>query len=113
MRLFAGTPWDRPPTCDRCGGLEADCKCPPAPAPRVPPGEQTLQIRVEKRKKGKIVTLVLGLQAGDEERSALLTKLKNACGAGGTAQEAELELQGNHQERLRAALVKLGYRVKT
>ena len=28
-RLFAGTPWDRPPTCERCGELEAECKCPP------------------------------------------------------------------------------------
>lgn len=112
MRLFAGTPFDRPPTCDRCGKLEADCKCPPLPAPRVPPESQTLRLAVEKRNKGKVVTLVSGLEGTAEQISELLTLLKDTCGAGGTVQEDQLELQGNHQDRVRAALVKLGYRVK-
>ena len=40
-RLFAGTPWDRPPTCERCGKLESECACPPpAVEPkRLPPEE--------------------------------------------------------------------------
>ena len=28
-RLFAGTPWDRPLTCERCGQPESACQCPP------------------------------------------------------------------------------------
>jgi translation initiation factor 1 len=113
MRLFAGTPFDRPPTCDRCGALEADCKCPPPAAPRVPPASQTLRLLVEKRKKGKIVTLIRGLASSSTEQAELLTQLKNVCGAGGTIQDDQLELQGNHQERVRAALSKLGYRVRS
>jgi translation initiation factor 1 len=112
MRLFAGTPFDRPPTCDRCGKLEADCKCPRLPAPRVSPESQTLSLAIEKRKKGKVVTLVLGLEGTAEHKSELLTLLKDACGAGGTAEEDQLELQGNHLERVRVFLAKLGYRVK-
>lgn len=112
MRLFAGTQWDRPPTCDRCGKLEAECQCPPPPAPRVPPESQTLRLATEKRKRGKVVTLVSGLAGADEHRLELLTQLKNACGAGGTLQDDQLELQGNHLERVRAFLAELGYRVK-
>ncbi|HEY2838554.1 MAG TPA: translation initiation factor [Pirellulales bacterium] len=112
MRLFAGTPYDRPPKCDRCGALEAECKCPPPSAPRVPPENQILRLAVEKRKKGKIVTLVSGLEGPAEHRAELLTQLKNICGAGGTMQDDLLELQGAHQERLREALIKLGYRVR-
>jgi len=112
MRLFAGTPFDRPPKCDRCGALESECKCPPLPVPQTPPGEQTLQLAIEKRKKGKVVTLVRGLQTTGDQRADLLTELKNACGAGGTFQEEQLELQGNHLERARQVLSKLGYRVK-
>jgi translation initiation factor 1 len=112
MRLFAGTPFDRPPTCDRCGKLEAECKCPPLPAPRVPPESQTLWLAIEKRKKGKVVTLVRGLEGTAEQVSELLTLLKDTCGAGGTIQEDQLELQGNHLERVRVFLIHLGYRVK-
>ena len=45
-RLFAGTPWDRPPTCERCGKLESECDCPPAAVPprRLPPETQTARV---------------------------------------------------------------------
>lgn len=114
-RLFSGTPWDRPPTCERCGQLETECKCPPLPAPappRIPPEKQTAKLAVEKRAKGKLVTVVRGLPAAGNDLPELLTKLKTACGAGGTLQEETLEVQGQHLERLRETLQALGYRVK-
>ena len=58
MRLFEGTPFDRPPRCERCGELEEQCTCPPPEPMRLPPGEQTARIAVEKRKRGKRVTVV-------------------------------------------------------
>jgi translation initiation factor 1 len=112
MRLFAGTPFDRPPTCERCGKLEADCACPPLAAPRIPPEEQTARLAIEKRKKDKIVTVVRGLPAEGNDLPELLRQLKSQCGAGGTLQEDALEIQGEHLERIRAALGQLGYRVK-
>ena len=84
MRLFEGTPFDRPPRCDRCGELESACVCPPQPPPRIPPQQQTARLSVEKRKKGKVVTVVRGLPAEGNDLPALLTQLKTACGAGGT-----------------------------
>jgi translation initiation factor 1 len=115
MRLFEGTVFDRPPKCERCGALEADCKCPPLPppsAPRLPPEKQTARIAVEKRKKGKIVTVVRGLPAVGNDLPELLRSLQAACGAGGTLKEETLEVQGDHAERIREHLARLGFRVQ-
>jgi translation initiation factor 1 len=112
MRLFEGTPFDRPPRCERCGELEADCTCPPPPVPRLPPEKQKAKLAVEKRKKGKVVTVVRGLSAVGNDLPALLAQLKNACGAGGTLKDEELEIQGNHLDRVRELLTGIGYRVR-
>lgn len=111
-RLFAGTPFDRPPRCEQCGELEEDCVCPPPAPPRIPPEKQTARLAVEKRKKGKLVTLVRGLEPEGTDLPELLTQLKNACGAGGAVKEGVIEIQGNQLERLREVLGTIGYRVK-
>lgn len=114
MRLFEGTAWDTgPPKCERCGRLEAECTCPPPPPARKEPGRQTAKIQLERRKAGREVTVVRGLAATDNDLAALLVQLKNACGAGGTIKEDTLEVQGNHVERIKAALSTMGYRVKS
>ena len=112
MRLFAGTPFDRPPRCERCGELEEDCICPPEPPPRIPPEQQTARLAVEKRKKGKLVTVVRGLIAEGNDLPELLTLLKSTCGAGGTLKADVLEIQGNQLDRVREALDKIGYRIR-
>ncbi len=111
MRLFEGTPFDRPPRCDRCGELETECRCLPIPPPRVPPSQQTARLAMEKRKKGKLVTVVRGLSEDGNDLPELLTQLKSACGAGGTLKESNLEIQGNHLDRIRKLLGTIGYRV--
>jgi translation initiation factor 1 len=112
MGLFAGTPFDLPPRCERCEKLESECNCPPLPPRYLPPGKQTAKLRVEKRPRGKSVTVLTGLAADANDLPALLTQLKNACGAGGALKADTLEIQGDHLARLRAELEKLGYRVK-
>lgn len=113
-RLFAGTPWDRPPTCDRCGKLEAECSCPPpvAETHRIPPEKQTARVGVEKRAKGKLVTVVGGLDPEGNDLPALAATLKSACGAGGTVKEGQIELQGDHRDSVLARLADIGYKVK-
>ena len=112
MRLFAGTEFDRPPTCERCGELEEACQCPPAATPNIDPAKQTAQLSVEKRKKGKTVTVVRGLPGEGNDLPELLKKLKSACGAGGTLKDEELEIQGNNLDRVREELKKNGYRTR-
>ncbi|MEZ6099185.1 MAG: translation initiation factor [Pirellulaceae bacterium] len=113
-RLFAGTPWDRPPTCDRCGQVLDECRCEPLPEPKqwIPPERQTARLNLEKRKKGKQVTAIHGLSAEGNDLPELLTQLKNKCGAGGALQEDLIEIQGNHIERIADHLQSLGYKVR-
>ena len=112
-RLFSGTPFDRPPVCDRCGKLESACACSPISKPKnqTPPAKQTVRLAIEKRKKGKLVTVIRGLSATDNDLPALLGKLKDRCGAGGSLDGDTLEIQGNHVDRLRTLLGEIGYRV--
>ncbi len=112
MRLFEGTQWDRPPRCERCGELEESCMCPPAARALIAPEKQTARLATEKRKKGKLVTVIRGLPAEENDLPTLLGKLKTACGAGGTQKDDSLEIQGSHLERVRQLLTEIGYRVR-
>jgi len=113
--LLAGTVFDRPPHCERCDLPEDDCKCLPL-EPEIrgypTPATQTAVLSVEKRKRGKMVTVVRGLSADDNDLPGLLAKLKTHCGAGGTLQDDSLEIQGKHMERLRKELNRIGYKTK-
>lgn len=111
MRLFAGTPFDRPPTCDRCQQLESDCECLPEPVAAKPAAKQLARIRLEKRKKGKWVTTIRDLDPTDDHLTNLLTQLKNHCGAGGTIDDNILLIQGDHVQRVTNFLKQLGYRI--
>ncbi|MFP6764036.1 MAG: translation initiation factor [Planctomycetaceae bacterium] len=112
MRLFEGTQFDRPPRCDRCHELESSCVCPPEPTPRIPPEKQTATLAIEKRRKGKSVTVVRGLAAEGNDLAELLTRLKTGCGAGGALKDSEIEIQGRQLERIRELLLEMGYTVK-
>ena len=113
MRLFEGTQFDIPPRCERCNELESDCLCPALPDPppeRIAPSSQTAKIQKEKRKKGKVVTVIRGLD--EHDLPELLVKLKNACGAGGTVKDDSIEIQGDHAERIISLLSEIGYRIR-
>lgn len=112
-RIFAGTPWDRPPTCERCGELESECACPPPAAePRQPPEGQTARLGLEKRARGKIVTVIASLDPDGNDLPALGARLKASCGTGGTIKEGRIELQGDHIQAVEAALLAIGYKTR-
>lgn len=111
MGLFDGTPLERPITCQSCGLDLKSCQCSPPPEPEVDPAKQRLQIRLEKRKRGKIVTVISGFICSDSQLKGILTDMKNLCGAGGTIDEHKIELQGDHTLRLQRDLPLRGYRL--
>jgi translation initiation factor 1 len=113
MGLFAGTSLE--PKCPDCGQPVSRCTCPAetrAARLRLPPEKQTARLTVEKRRKGKLATVVRGLTAEANDLPSLLARLKQALGTGGTLEGDELELQGDQLERARAALTALGYQVR-
>ena len=111
-RLFAGTQFDIPPTCDRCGKLEEECLCEPLPKEMLAPEKQTAKVRVDRRKHKRLMTVVWNLSGDSTDLPALLTTLKSACGTGGSLQEEQIELQGDHLEAVKKKLAEIGYKVR-
>jgi translation initiation factor 1 len=79
----------------------------------LPPAQQNLRVQASRKgRKGKTVTVITGLQANAEALADLLKQLKSQCGAGGTIKDQEIEIQGDHAQKLVQVLSKLGYKVK-
>ena len=109
MGLFDGSVLERPIICQRCGLDIKLCKCPPED---VPPEKQALKVRLDKRKRGKLVTVIAGFRCSVEQIEATLSALKSQCGAGGTIDEGNIELQGDHTARVPQLLINRGYRIQ-
>ena len=70
--------------------------------------EQKIQVSTDKRRYGKVITLVSGFdKTVDIKGTAKSLKEKLACG--GTVKDSVIELQGNHKKRIKPILVKLGF----
>jgi translation initiation factor 1 len=81
--------------------------------PDLPPAQQNLRVQATRSgRKGKTVTVISGLQSSPETLADLLKKLKAQCGAGGTVKENEIEIQGDHTQKLVQILTQLGYKAK-
>ena len=79
----------------------------------VAPSQQTIRVVIDrKRRAGKSVTIAGGFQLSAESLSELAASLKKKCGAGGTAKDGEIEIQGDHLARVASELERLGYRVR-
>ncbi|GAC1439089.1 MAG: hypothetical protein NVSMB68_10790 [Thermoanaerobaculia bacterium] len=75
--------------------------------------KQIIRVVVDrKRRAGKAVTVASGFALTDASLQKLATQLKKRCGAGGTAKDAEIEVQGEHVSTIATELQKLGYRVR-
>ena len=87
------------------GGLETPTDAEPA--------RQTIRVTLDrKRRAGKTVTVASGFQHTADVLATVAATLKKKCGSGGTAKDAEIEIQGDHADRIATELQKLGYRVR-
>ncbi|MDP2925415.1 MAG: stress response translation initiation inhibitor YciH [Nanoarchaeota archaeon] len=94
--------------CPKCGLPIHACVC-----EDIAKTEQKIQVRTEKKKFGKLVTLLSGFQGVELKTIAKGLKQELACG--GTVREKEntIELQGDHTKNAKKALVKLGFSEET
>ncbi len=73
----------------------------------------TVRIRREtKGRKGKGVTTVSGIGLAEADLKTLAKQLKQKCSTGGTVKDGVIEIQGDHREKLKTELEKLGHTVK-
>ncbi len=72
--------------------------------------QQKLRIRLEtKHRAGKAVTLITGFIGKEEDLEKLGKQLKNFCGTGGSAKDAEIIIQGDQRLKVLPWLIKNGY----
>lgn len=81
--------------------------------PELPPNQQQLKVQASRKgRKGKTVTVISGFQVKPETLVGLAKQLKTQCGTGGTVKDNEIEIQGDHKQKLVEILTKLGYKAK-
>ncbi|MEW5797374.1 MAG: translation initiation factor [Bacteroidota bacterium] len=65
-----------------------------------------------KNRKGKSVTVVVGLQHNPQTIEEIAKMLKQHCGAGGTVKGGNIEIQGDQRQRITEKLQQMNYTVK-
>lgn len=90
--------------CPKCGLPEQACIC-----QEIAKSEQRITVTGEKRKFGKLITIVSGLDKAVNIRE-VARKLKQELACGGTVKGDKIELQGDHRKRIKLALVKIGFK---
>jgi len=86
-----------------CGGL------PPELCEQLVREQQLIKIRLEKRKFGKEVTIIEGIDERDVDVKKLASQLKSKLATGGTVKNGKIELQGDHRSVLKDLLIELGF----
>ncbi|MAF51102.1 MAG: stress response translation initiation inhibitor YciH [Nanoarchaeota archaeon] len=90
--------------CEKCGLPKQLCVC-----ETIAKEDQEIVIKQEKKKFGKIVTLVEGMDPKEIDLKDLGKKLKSKFACGGTVKKGTIELQGDHSDGVKSELVKLGF----
>lgn len=98
--------------CPDCRQPLAQCACQQAAASRVLGDGKVRVSRETKGRGGKAVTLVKGLALNEADLVQLGKQLKAACGSGGTVKDGVIEIQGDHVERVLAALKAQGHEAR-
>ncbi len=69
---------------------------------------QRIRVTTDKKRYGKIVTLVSGFDKGINIKK-IAKALKNELACGGTYKDNTIELQGDHTKKIKQILVKMGF----
>ncbi len=94
--------------CPKCGLPKELCVC-----ETIAKEDQTIVIESTRKKFGKVYTLISGIDKKQIDLKDLTKKLKNEFACGGTVKDNTIELQGDHKQKVKGVLVKLGFPQET
>lgn len=89
--------------CPKCGLPKELCIC-----QTLAKEKEKIRVYMERRRFGKAITIVAGLTK-DVDIKNVMKELKQKLACGGTVKGATVELQGDHKNRVKAVLVKMGF----
>lgn len=93
-----------PEVCQVCGLPKELCVC-----EEIAREQQRINVYAMKRKYGKMVTIIEGIDEKQLDPKELTKKLKSKLACGGTWKDGKIELQGNHKARVKGVLVEMGF----
>ncbi len=97
-------------TCPECGKAKEGCVC---KNESLPEGDGIVRIQREtKGRKGKGVTLILGVLLASDELKKLAKELKQKCGVGGSVKDGVIEIQGDVRDQMFDEMKRRGFTVK-
>lgn len=88
--------------CPKCGLPLQACVC-----TEIAKEQQEIEVKTERRRFGKITTIVTGFEGLDVKDIAKKLKAKLACG--GTIKGNTVELMGNHRNKVKPVLTEMGF----
>jgi translation initiation factor 1 len=94
--------------CNTCGLPKELCVC-----ENIAKESQQITIMAIKKKFGKLNTVIEGIDTKQIDLRELTKKLKSSFACGGTYKEGRIELQGDHKNRVKEELIKLGFPPET
>jgi translation initiation factor 1 len=90
--------------CPKCGLPKEICIC-----SEISKGEQEIKVITEKRKFGKLTTIVSGFDKNVDIKE-ITKELKKKLACGGTMKNNMIELQGDHTKKIKESLIELGFK---
>ncbi len=86
---------------------------PKRPTPPAQASKGAVRVRLERQGRGgKVVSVVENVPGHPARIEEVAKTLKSRCGAGGTVKGRVIEIQGDHRDRIVAALAEMGLDAK-
>ncbi|MDO8740381.1 MAG: translation initiation factor [Candidatus Woesearchaeota archaeon] len=94
--------------CSKCGLPKELCVC-----ETIAKETQKIIVALEKKKFNKVYTVIEGVDSKEIDMKELIKNLKSQFACGGTIKRGKVELQGDHKQKVKEALVRLGFAPET
>lgn len=95
-------------TCPKCGLPKPICVC-----ETIAKESQRIRIYLIKKKFDKFSTIVEGLEEKSISIKDVAKRLKSDLACGGTVKNGRIELQGDHRQKTKESLARMGFAVNT